>query len=121
MTVIEEILFFILPVVLLWLVPRLLNIRIIVRGAVIKTPDLLVPFLMVGIHVLSTLFFHQSWLPYFVIFILSFGIVVVSIMAYRKGEILFSRFFKVFWRFSFIFAFLCYYVILLLKIGKQFI
>ncbi|MGX7419488.1 DUF3397 domain-containing protein [Carnobacterium gallinarum] len=113
--IVEELIFAILPIVLLWLIPKFLHKRLVIQGVIIKAPDLMVPFLFVGIHVLSMIFFKQSWLPYFAIFILSFGIIVVCLMAYKQGEILFSRFFRLFWRFSFVFSFLIYYLIIILN------
>ena len=74
----------------------------------IKLADLLVPYLMVGIQILSVETFKFSIFPYFLITIFSSGMIIAVLIAYNKGEIIYSRFFKTYWRFVFI-IYLCYY------------
>ena len=118
---IAEIAFYIAPVLFLLILKSLIRKRLIIRHVAIKPPDVLVPFLLIGIHILSERTLKFSLLPYFAIFMLSLGIVIVCLMAYKKGEILFSRFFKTFWRFLFLFSFLMYYILVGLNIAHHFI
>lgn len=116
-----EVAFYIAPILLLILLKKLIRKRLIIQHVAIKPPDILVPFLLIGIHILSEITLKISLLPYFAIFMLSLGILIVCLMAYKKGEILFSRFFKTFWRFLFLFSFLLYYILVGWNIAHHFI
>ncbi|MFS7259354.1 DUF3397 domain-containing protein [Carnobacterium divergens] len=118
---IEELILYLLPIFLLWGLGKLIHKGLLVLKWNLKAPDLLVPFLFVGIHILSRLSFSQSWLPYFTIFILAIGIVILMMLAVKKGEILYSQFFKLFWRFTFISSFILYYVLVVIDLVKTFI
>ncbi|MDT1939190.1 MULTISPECIES: DUF3397 domain-containing protein [Carnobacterium] len=118
---IEELILYLLPIFLLWGLGKLIHKGLLVLKWNLKAPDLLVPFLFVGIHILSRLSFNQSWLPYFTIFILAIGIVILMMLAVKKGEILYSQFFKLFWRFTFISSFILYYVLVVIDLVKTFI
>lgn len=76
-----------------------------------KLPDLLVPYLLVGIHFLSLMTFGFSVFPYFLIILFSLAIVILLVTAYKKGEIIYGSFFKTYWRFIFLFSFVLYYVL----------
>lgn len=75
----------------------------------IKLADLMVPYLLVGIHILSQLAFHFTIFPYFLIFIFSLAIGLLFYFAFKKGEILYRSFFKSWWRFVFLSAMTTYY------------
>ncbi|CRH23168.1 Putative membrane protein (fragment) [Carnobacterium maltaromaticum] len=81
---IAEIAFYIAPVLFLLILKSLIRKRLIIRHVAIKPPDVLVPFLLIGIHILSEMTLKFSLLPYFAIFMLSLGIVIVCLMAYKK-------------------------------------
>lgn len=118
---IEEVILYLLPIFLLWGLGKLIHKGLLVLKWNLKAPDLLVPFLFVGIHILSRLSFSKSWFPYFAIFILAIGIVILITLAVKKGEILYSQFFKIFWRFTFISSFVVYYVLVTVNLVTTFI
>ena len=72
----------------------------------LKTPDITIPFLIVGMHEISKSISTFSILPYFLLTILLLGISVVVFQAYRYREIMYGRFFKMFWRLTFLLSFL---------------
>ena len=57
--------------------------------------------LFIGIHELSKDSYDESIMPYFVISILLLGVAVALFQAYYYGEILYRRYFKMFWRLTF--------------------
>lgn len=98
-----------LPIILLLLFSKAIQRHFKKQNSAIKLPDLLVPFLILGIHILSELTYSFSLLPYFLIFIFSLGIVILLIIAVKKGEILYKSFLKTYWRFVFISSIVAYY------------
>ena len=83
----------------------------------IKAPDLAIPFLFIGIHELSKDSYDESIMPYFVISILLLGVAVALFQAYYYGEILYRRYFKMFWRLTFLLTFVLYVLLILLNIS----
>ena len=77
----------------------------------LKTPDITIPFLIVGMHEISKSISTFSILPYFLLTILLLGISVVVFQAYRYREIMYGRFFKMFWRLTFLLSFLVYFIL----------
>lgn len=98
-----------LPISLLALFSKAIQRHFKRQNSAIRLPDLLVPFLILGIHIFSELTYGFSLLPYFLIFIFSLGIVILLIVAVKKGEILYRSFFKTYWRFVFISSIIAYY------------
>lgn len=82
----------------------------------LKTPDITVPFLIVGMHEISKSFSSFSILPYFLLTILLLGISVVVFQAYRYREIMYGRFFKMFWRLTFLLSVLVYFILIIASI-----
>lgn len=82
----------------------------------LKTPDITVPFLVVGMHEISKSITSFSILPYFLLTILLLGIGVVVFQAYRYREIMYGRFFKMFWRLTFLLSILIYFVLIIASI-----
>lgn len=82
----------------------------------IKAPDLAVPFLVIGIHEISKAFMPFSILPYVLLGICLLGIAVVIFQAYRYREIVYGRFFKMFWRLTFLIACLLYLVMIIVSV-----
>lgn len=107
--IIGKVILYCLPIILLLLFSKPIQRHFKRQNSAIKLPDLLVPFLILGIHMLSELAYGFSILPYFLIFIFSLGIVILLIIAVKKGEILYRSFFKTYWRFVFISSILMYY------------
>lgn len=82
----------------------------------LKTPDITVPFLIVGMHEISKSISTFSILPYFLLSILLLGISVVVFQAYRYREIMYGRFFKMFWRLTFLLSVLVYFILIIASI-----
>lgn len=82
----------------------------------LRTPDITVPFLIVGMHEISKSISTFSFLPYFLLTILLLGISVVVFQAYRYREIMYGRFFKMFWRLTFLLSVLMYLILILVSI-----
>ncbi|MBV7389809.1 DUF3397 domain-containing protein [Enterococcus sp. ALS3] len=87
----------------------------------IRIPDITVPFLIIGMHEISKLTYGLSILPYILLTILCIGIAVVIFQAIRYREILYRRFFKMFWRLAFLVSFLMYFVVIIASIVSFFI
>src|SRR5690625_4617683 len=64
------------------------------RNIPLKAADLLVPFLLLGIHLFSQRLTEQSYVPYFFLFVFSFGIFLASWIYYKKKELYFNHFFR---------------------------
>ena len=82
----------------------------------LKTPDITIPFLIVGMHEISKSISTFSILPYFLLTILLLGISVVVFQAYRYREIMYGRFFKMFWRLTFLLSFLFYFILIIVSV-----
>ena len=82
----------------------------------LKTPDITVPFLIVGMHEISKSISSFSILPFFLLTILLLGISVVVFQAYRYREIMYGRFFKMFWRLTFLLSVLVYFILIIASI-----
>ncbi|MDT2769648.1 DUF3397 domain-containing protein [Enterococcus pseudoavium] len=82
----------------------------------LKTPDITVPFLVVGMHEISKSISSFWILPYFLLTILLLGIGVVVFQAYRYREIMYGRFFKMFWRLTFLLTILICFVLIIASI-----
>lgn len=82
----------------------------------LKTPDITIPFLIVGMHEISKSISTFSISPYFLLTILLLGISVVIFQAYRYREIMYGRFFKMFWRLTFLLSFLVYFILIIVSV-----
>ncbi|WP_236005834.1 DUF3397 family protein [Desemzia sp. RIT 804] len=100
---------FLLPVVLFVFCNKKVNRHFMKQQLTVKMADLLVPYLVVGIHVISSLTLGMSLFPYFLIFIFTLAIILLLYLAVKKGEILYSKFFKSWWRFVFLSSIVTYY------------
>lgn len=100
---------FLLPIVLFVLCNKKINRHFMKQQLTVKMADLLVPYLIVGIHVISLVTLGVSIFPYFLIFIFSLAIILLLYLAVKKGEILYHKFFKSWWRFVFLSSIITYY------------
>ncbi len=82
----------------------------------IKAPDIAVPFLLIGVHEISKSFAPFSILPYVLLSICLLGIALVIFHAYRYREIVYGRFFKMFWRLTFLLTCLLYVVLIVMSL-----
>ncbi|MFL2104359.1 DUF3397 family protein [Desemzia sp. FAM 23991] len=98
-----------LPIILFVLFNKKINHHFMKQQLTVKMADLLVPYLIVGIHIISSLTFGMSLFPYFLIFIFTLAIILLLYLAVKKGEILYYKFFKSWWRFVFISSMITYY------------
>ncbi|WP_035053637.1 DUF3397 domain-containing protein [Carnobacterium pleistocenium] len=114
--IIGKVILFGLPIILLILFSKAVQRHFKKQNSTIILPDLLVPFLILGIHILSELTYEFSLFPYFLIFIFSLGIIILLIVAAKKGEILYRSFFKTYWRFVFISSIIAYYGLVIANI-----
>lgn len=78
----------------------------------VKAPDLATPFFFIGIYALSTEAFQRSAVPYFLIVVLLIGIAVALTHARYYGDIQYKRFFKMFWRITFLVTLVLYGVLI---------
>lgn len=99
----------ILPIVLFAFFNKGINRHFMKRQRTVKMADLLVPYLLVGIHVISSATFGETLFPYFLIIVFALAIVLLVFLAVKKGEILYSKFFKSWWRFVFLSSIIVYY------------
>ncbi|HLQ39479.1 MAG TPA: DUF3397 domain-containing protein [Tetragenococcus sp.] len=104
------------PILILFLITILMKIIPLKEKFHLKIPDLAVPFLLLGIHRLSKISFRISVFPYFLITLLLLGIVVAIYQAYVFEEILYGRFFKMYWRLVFLLTMVLYLLLVLLSI-----
>ncbi|MCA9765829.1 MAG: DUF3397 domain-containing protein [Carnobacterium sp.] len=111
-----DILLYFIPIGLFFVFSRSIDRHFRNRQTKIKLVDLMIPYLMVGIQILSIRTFKLSIFPYFLIFLFSLGIIIAVLIAYKKGEISYSKFFKTYWRFVFLFSFLMYYFLVVANI-----
>lgn len=108
---------YIFPVIVLFACTFLVSTFSLTERWKIKAPDLAIPFLFIGIHELSKDSYDESIMPYFVISILLLGVAVALFQAYYYGEILYRRYFKMFWRLTFLLTFVLYVLLILLNIS----
>lgn len=106
------IVFTVLPIVLFVFFNKKVNRHFVMQEQTVKMADLLVPYLLVGIHIISLTTFGETLFPYFLIFIFSLAIILLVYLAVNKGEILYSQFLKSWWRFVFLSSIIVYYLLI---------
>ena len=82
----------------------------------IKALDLTVPLIFYSIHQVSVLTFNESIFPYFLITICLLGIGLAFFQAYFYEEIIYKRYFKMFWRSVFLFSLFTHFIIVILSL-----
>jgi hypothetical protein len=78
------------------------------RKAVHLALDLSTIFFILSVHYLVLTIWERSYFSYIFIFMLICAIIFVIINWKVKGEIIFTRFFKGYWRFNFLIFFMAY-------------
>ncbi|MDH6364438.1 hypothetical protein M2139_001423 [Enterococcus sp. PF1-24] len=86
-----------------------------------KTADISVPFLVIGLSELTKAVYHRSIVPYFMIALLILGIGVAVFHSRYYKEILYGRYFKMFWRLVFLLCLILYLTLIILSIIHFFI
>ncbi|MGC6767213.1 DUF3397 domain-containing protein [Enterococcus sp. LJL128] len=110
-------LWYVFPVAVLFAVNYLISRLSLAETYKIKAPDIAIPFLLIGLHVLSKDTYGQSIIPYMLISILLLGICVAVFQAYYYGELIYGRFFKMFWRLNFLLILVVYVLMILANLG----
>ena len=108
---------YVFPIILLFACNFIVQSLSLAKKFKLKAPDLATPFLLMGIHVISTDTFSVSAVPYVIILILLLGIGIAVSHAYYYGDIQYKRFFKMFWRIVFLITLLLYILLIILNIS----
>ncbi|MGX6978503.1 DUF3397 domain-containing protein [Vagococcus elongatus] len=85
----------------------------------VRMPDIATFFLFIGLHFLSIESFSVSMMPYVAIIILLIGIGVAIGHARYFGDIQYKRFFKMFWRITFLATVLLYTFAIIFSLVKM--
>ncbi|MEI5994856.1 DUF3397 domain-containing protein [Candidatus Enterococcus mansonii] len=107
---------YVFPVIVLFACNFIISTFSLTERYKVKAPDISIPFLFIGLNELSKDSYGQSIVPYMIISVLLLGICVAVFQAYYYGEILYGRYFKMFWRLVFLLSFILYVVLILLNI-----
>ncbi|ALS37277.1 MULTISPECIES: DUF3397 domain-containing protein [Enterococcus] len=111
---------YVFPVIVLFACNFIISTFSLTERFKVKAPDISIPFLFIGLNELSKDSYGQSIVPYMVISVLLLGICVAVFQAYYYGEILYGRYFKMFWRLVFLLSLILYGVLVLLNIIHYF-
>ncbi|EOI05159.1 lipoprotein [Enterococcus moraviensis ATCC BAA-383] len=111
---------YVFPVIVLFACNFIISTFSLTERFKVKAPDISIPFLFIGLNELSKDSYGQSIVPYMVISVLLLGICVAVFQAYYYGEILYGRYFKMFWRLVFLLSLILYAVLILLNIVHYF-
>jgi len=114
---IVRVFWYLFPIIVLFACNYLVSTFSLTKRFKIKAPDIAIPFLFIGLHELSKDSYNQSIVPYVIISVLLLGIGVAFFQAYYYGEILYGRYFKMFWRLAFLLTLLLYILLILFNIG----
>lgn len=107
---------YVFPIVVLFACNFIISTFSLTERYKVKAPDITIPFLLLGLNELSKNTYEKSIVPYLIISILLLGIGVAVFQAYYYGEIMYSRYFKMFWRLVFLLSMILYIVLILLNI-----
>ncbi|MFK4567135.1 DUF3397 domain-containing protein [Enterococcus sp. UD-01] len=108
---------YVFPVVVLFACNYIISTFSLTERFKIKAPDISIPFLFIGLNELSKDSYGQSIVPYMIISVLLLGICVAIFQAYYYGEILYGRYFKMFWRIVFLLSLIMYVALILLNMA----
>lgn len=79
----------------------------------IKTVDLAVPFLLIGLSELSREAFQRSIVPFVLISILLIAVFVVVYLAYQYHDLQYAKLFKMTWRITFLYIIAIYIFVII--------
>ncbi|MBO0422661.1 hypothetical protein BCR22_06885 [Enterococcus plantarum] len=111
---------YVFPVIVLFASNFIISTFSLTERFKVKAPDISIPFLFIGLNELSKDSYGQTIVPYMIISVLLLGICVAVFQAYYYGEILYGRYFKMFWRLVFLLSLVLYAVLILLNIVHYF-
>ncbi|MFV0559652.1 MAG: DUF3397 domain-containing protein [Enterococcus sp.] len=107
---------YIFPGIVLFACQFLVKLLALDRHFKIKAPDLAIPFLWCGMHVLSKDTSNISAVPFMLISVLLLGICVAVFHAYYYEEIIYSRYIKMTWRLVFLLTMVAYIALIIWNI-----
>lgn len=107
---------YIFPIVLLFASNFIVTALSLDSRFKIKSVDFATPFLLIGLNKLSKDIYKESIVPYVIITILLFGIVIAILHAYRYGNIQYQRYFKMYWRVIFLLTVIMYAAMVILNV-----
>lgn len=100
---------YITPILILLVFSKKIDRHFLRNQLKCKTADLLVPFLLMGIYLFSSDGLVKPYFPYFLLFLFTFGILLVTALYFKVNELHIRQFLFVWWRFVFLFSFLLFY------------
>lgn len=110
---------YIFPILVLFATRFAITRFSIFKKYAIKSVDLATFFLIIGLHELSMETYSGSIFPFWLIVVMLLGIVLAVFFAYYYGEVDYHRFFKMFWRLTFLLTIILYLVFIVLNILSQ--
>lgn len=113
-------LWFVFPIIVLFACQFIVRVFSLTARYHLKTPDLSIPFLLIGLHQLSRAVVQHSILPYFVLTLCLLGVGVVLFQVHEYEEINFARFFKMYWRLAFLMTLVLYICLIVAVIFSHF-
>lgn len=114
------VLLFIVPFVVIYFHKKI-NYQLRVLNAPFKTPDVLNIYLIFGVHWFSRIAFDRTWIVFLSFIMAIIGIAMVISYIRKNKDIIYSRFFRIWWRAVFLVAFVMYVVAGLAAIVSVFI
>lgn len=102
--------FYIFPLLML-IMGRKFKPNLSIFPVPLKTVDLITPYLLISVTIQTVLADLEPAHLYFYIFLSLFGILYASYLAFGKKSLLIGKFFRAWWRYTFIFTLLYHIVI----------
>ncbi|WEV45015.1 DUF3397 domain-containing protein [Streptococcaceae bacterium ESL0687] len=84
----------------------------------LRVPDIATLFIILGIYLFSLKLTTTSMLPYFLILMSGLGLVILLVDLFYVRKFDRNNFLKLFWRLSFLIAFIMYYMMAILSFFK---
>jgi hypothetical protein len=80
-------------------------------GLRVKAIDLLTPYIVFAIHVFSIFAFGFSLFPYMILLYSIIGISLGSFYVFKKKELYYRKFFRIWWRYVFLISLILHIII----------
>lgn len=107
---------YLFPIIVLFACNYIISSLSLAERYKVKAPDIAIPFLFLGLHELSKQIYAQSILLYLLLSVFLLGIGVAVFQAYYYREIIYSRYFKMFWRLVFLLSMVIYIAVALINL-----
>lgn len=102
--------FYLVPFVVFFLSQKM-DREIKAIGLSIKVVDLLTPYLLFTVHIYSMLALNWSLFPYLILVASVIGIGLATFFAFKKRELYYKKFFRVWWRYVFLISFIIHSIV----------